>query len=88
MASACIHGRDDNECSSCNETWEAELSIQMGQLSVTVLQRIDCEAKQANDQDTQRHCALAMGYVLNKEKASEVATDAARELAILIMAEK
>jgi hypothetical protein len=29
-----------------------------------------------------------MGYVLNKEKASEVATDAARELAILIMAEK
>lgn len=89
MASACIHGRISGECNSCNELWEAELSVQMGHLSINVLQRVHCEATQANDSETQCNCALAMGYVMmGKANATEGESDAAREIAILIMAEK
>jgi hypothetical protein len=88
MASACVHGSDDEGCSSCNETWEAELTATMQGLTIGKLQELQRKAKRGRDNITQRNCALAISYVLNRGGASEACTDAAREIANIVMAER
>jgi len=87
MASACPHGEDE-VCSSCNEQWEADLTLTMDQLTVASLQEMFQEAQEAKDHITQRNCTLAITYVLGKPKVSEACIDAAREIATTLMAER
>lgn len=89
MASVCPHGKDEGEaCSACNETWEAELTLTMSQFTLSSLQEICKVAQEDNDNETQRNCALAVGYVLAPAKASEAALDAARVLAATLIEER
>jgi hypothetical protein len=60
----------------------------MGQLTLASLQDICSVAKEDSDNETQRNCSLAVGYVLAPTKASEAAIDAARTIAATLIEER